>query len=52
MKQRVCGARMAVFLVCCIGYVSLCAIARANEPSLGVNGADAATPLVQQMAGT
>jgi hypothetical protein len=30
----------------------LSAIARADDTPLGVNGADAATPLVQQMAGT
>ena len=53
MKQRVCVAKMAVFLVGCIVCGSLLsAIARANEAPLGANGADAATPLVQQMAGT
>ena len=53
MKQRLCVARMAVFLVGCIVYGSLLsAIARASDAPLGVNGADATTPLVQQMAGT
>ena len=53
MKQRVYIASMAVFLVCCIGYASLLsAITRANDAPLGVNGADAANPLLQQMAGT
>ena len=53
MKQRRCVARRAVFLVGCILYGSLLnPIARANDAPPGVNDADAATPLVQQMAGT
>ena len=53
MKQRVCVASMVVFLVCWIVYGSLLsAVARENYAPLGMNGDDAAIPLVQQMAGT
>ena len=53
MKQRASVAGMTLFLVCCIAYGPLLsAIERANDAPLGANGADAANPLVQQMAGT
>jgi hypothetical protein len=53
MKHRLSVGGMSVLLVVCIAYGSLLsAVACANESPLGVNDNDAATPLVQQMAGT
>jgi hypothetical protein len=53
MKQRPCVASMSVLLMGCIVYgCLLTAVACANGAPLGVNGNDAATPLIKQMIGT
>ena len=53
MKQRLCVARMSVFLAVCIVYGSLLsAMPSANDAPLGVKDTGSATPLIQQMTGT